>query len=591
MNYPYEALRRGGYEGLLFLAFGAGLAVFAIACGALFLVFYLFWRSSRPAAVFAVSLGLYTWTLLISFYIVLNAAMLFRDLQGSRNPISDVGASPLAKNDAPFTITVTPQGVLRRPPNANPFSAPIADVPVRVWSIAVFGAIVFISVGMLRRPSYPPPSSKFESGAQPRLRKILEDTAGRCGVRLPESIYWIPKPNAQAMMVGGWLGLGAKPAIAIGLPLVRVLTVDELRAALAHEFHHLRRGDSFLFGCVFNARRTAEAIAESFQTHPRIFSGFFFTVYSSFLWRLSMPIVRNWEYEADRFAARTISAGSLARALVKLDFAQSRFEAFRRNWLDPVLESGYAPPVISGFWEHYEHCALQERNYGRLIAAREANRQSDTHPPLRERLLQLAQFEYSTPSVSDAPAFLLIDEPDQVEAALYPPKTGARSEAAWNTEVLQKLMAVWEKEVLAATRRRQGGVEVNSLPKLCSSLPYTATYLGYDKKETDAIERILMKAFAVALNNTGWTPILERGSLLFHRGSFSLDTAAEIRRLKMRQAPSWLAECEEWDISELSLLPEVEPALQSSRRGRFCSRCLRSFPNPLERCPVCLKPL
>jgi Zn-dependent protease with chaperone function len=453
------------------------------------------------------------------------------------------------------------------------------------------GLYIFICAGILRRQSHPLLSAKFESLAQPRLQEIIEDTARQCGVRLSGNIYWIPKPNAQAMMVGGWLGLGAKPAIAIGLPQLRVLSVDELRATLAHEFHHLRRGDAFLFGCVFNARRVAEAIAEGFQTHPQILSGFFFTAYSSFLWRLSMPIVRNWEFEADSFAARTVTPASLARALVKLDFAQSRFDAFRRNWLEPALESGYAPPVMRGFWEYYEHCALQERSHGWLIVAREVNRQSETHPPLRERLLRLAQLDNSPAPASDEPAFLLFDGPDQVEATVYPPKAGARAETAWSTEVLQKLMALWEKEVLAATPRRQGAVDVNSLPKLCSSLPYAATYLGYEKKESDAVERILMKAFAVALNNTGWAPVLERGRLLFRRDSFALDTAAELRRLKMRQAPDWRSRCEEWNISGLLLLPELESEPQSLRRGRFCSHCLRSFRKPVERCPVCHKSL
>ncbi len=589
-NFPVFALQRGGYEGLLFLLYGAGFAAFGLVCGGLFLLFYLLWRTSRPAAVFAVSLGLYTWTLLICFYIALNMKMLYRDIKELRNSVSNIRVVPVPKSDSPFSITVTPQDSRRPPLNRSPLSVPNEfDVVDRLFSIAFFGAVALICASVLRRPSHPLPSAKFESGTQPRLREILEDTARHCGVSLPENIYWIPKPNAQVMMVGGWLGLGAKPAIAIGLPLLRVLSVDELRATLAHEFHHLRRGDASLFGCIYNARRVAEEIVKGLQTHSQIFSNFFFTVYSSFLWRLGMPIVRNWEFEADSFAARAVSPRSMACALVKLDFAQSRFDAFRRNWLEPALDSGYAPPAMSGFWEYYEQCALQERNHGRLITAGEVNRQSDTHPTLRERLLRLAQLDASSAAVSDNSAFLLIDRPDLVEAEVYPRKMGARTETVWSTEVLRTLMTRWEREVLAATPRRLGAINVDSLPKFCSSLPFAATFLGFEKKESEATELILMKAFAVALSNSGWTPVLERGRLLFRRDAFAVDTAAELRRLKMRQVPEWQTRCEDWNIIGLLLLPDLPQVSQSSRRGRFCSRCLRSLPSPVDRCPVCHK--
>lgn len=202
------------------------------------------------------------------------------------------------------------------------------------------------------------------------------------------------------------------------------------------------------------------------------------------------------------------------------------------------------------------------------------NRQSETHPPLRERLLRLAQLDGSPPPSSENPAFLLIDGPDAVEAKVYPPKPGASAETVWSKDVLQKLMTLWEREVAAAVARRQGGLDVNSLPKLCASLPSAATFLGHAKDASDAVERILMKAFAVALNNTGWEPVLERGRLLFRRDQFSIDTAAELLRLKMRQAPDWQARCEEWKISGLHLLSEPEP------RGRGHSAAVASDLSP-----------
>lgn len=142
-----------------------------------------------------------------------------------------------------------------------------------------------------------------------------------------------------------------------------------------------------------------------------------FNVYAALLWRLSRPVVRGWEFDADAFAGRVTAPGIMARALVKLDLAQMRFEHFRRNWLDAVLGSGYLPPVMRGFWEYYDECALDERNYRRLITAREVNRESETHPPLRERVLRLSS-NGSFPGI-DRSAFDLVRDFETVETQLY----------------------------------------------------------------------------------------------------------------------------------------------------------------------------
>jgi Zn-dependent protease with chaperone function len=548
---PSLALERGGYEGLLVLALGLALVVFGLGCFAFFLFTYLVWRASRPAAILAVSLGLYAWALLLCLNFVWIVQSLYQDIRG------------------PGTFDPLLLGS-------------------KLVSIVFVSALIFICIAMLREPRPAMPRARLEPGEQPRLWAILEETASRCGVRLPECVYWLPKPNAHVIKLGGFLGFGGKPALAIGLPLLRVLDVDEFRAALAHEFYHLHRGDAFLFGCIYNARRTAEGFREGLDPLEKMLGGvtsFFLQTYSSFLWHLSNPIVRGWEFEADSFAARTISSASLARALVKLEFARSRFDAFRRNWLDPVLESGYMPPAMTGFWEYYECCARQERNHARLIISREADRESETHPPLRERLLRIAEIDSPAGFEADTPAFSVIDQPDEVETAVFTPDGGAQTESIWSAEVLQKLLARWDREVAVAAVRRQGSLDVNSLPVMCSSLPMAATFLGMDKSASDAVERTLMKAFAVALNNDGWNPQLERGQLLFRRGSYSIDTAAEILRLKLRQEPDWQKRCEALNITGLVLLPEA----QLPGKGRFCSRCLRTFPTTVERCPVCRK--
>jgi Zn-dependent protease with chaperone function len=403
---------------VLAIAFAAAgfLAIF------LFFGIYVAWRASRPAAVFSVSLGLYAWTLLIALNVLWIVVSLPSDI------------ARVSQGEQYFLIVVE-----------------------EVISIALLGSVFVVCAAVLRRTGQEFPHQRITHEVQPGLWTAIEETAGACGVTMPAEVYWLPKANAQVMHFGGWLGFGGRPVLGIGLPLLRVLRRDELRAALAHEFHHLRRGDAFLFASIYNARQDAEHLQAGVRWLPAGIFGTLtqtaFRIYSSILWRLSKPVVRAWEYEADAFATRVVSSGTMARTLVKLDLAQTRFEAFRRNWLEPALESGYLPPVMRGFWEYYHQCALEERNYRRLITSREVNRESETHPPLRDRILRLGQRENLC--LSRDFAFDLVENPELVEAGLYS-REGLVREDEWDSKVLQKIMAAWRSEVLAGTRRRRG---------------------------------------------------------------------------------------------------------------------------------------
>lgn len=534
---------------LTILALALLFALAGLISAFLFFALYFLWRSSRPAAVFSVSLGLYVWTLLIA----LNIAYLVTLLPANLAKLG--GDSP------------------------NPFGA-IQDVA----GILMLALVVVVCASVFRRTRQELPRIRITRETQPAIWKIVEETAQSCGVRLPAHVCWMPKANAQVMHTGGWLGFGGRTALGIGLPLLRVLTVGELRATLAHEFHHLRRGDAFLFASIYHARQDAEEI----QT--RVPSGLVgtvtqtaFNIYSSLLWRLSRPVIRGWEFEADAFAGGVATPGAMARALVKLELAQTRFEMFRRNWLDAVLGSGYLPPVMRGFWEYYEECALEERNYRRLITAREMNRESETHPPLRQRILRLCP--HGSLPRTDRPAFELVNDPEAVEAEIFPTRTDAVRQDEWGPEMLKKLVKMWQAEALAETRRRRGSIPVESLAEMCAALPSTAVFLGFSSRASDTAERTLVKSFGAVLADDGWEPVFQRGRLVFRKNSVAIDAAAEILQLKTRQCDDWAGRCESLGITGLVVLPPSE----IPGKGRFCSRCLRSFFTPVEHCPVCRK--
>jgi Zn-dependent protease with chaperone function len=520
------------------------LVVVGILSTLAFFTLYLFWKRSRASAVYAVAIGIYFWTALIA-----------------------VNALWVLLRPKLFTTTGAVGSVM---------------------NIAFAGYVMFrcTSVVSAQRPDLR--SVELWSDEQSKLWAILKETAARCGVEMPKRIYWMAKPNAEVVQTGGWLGLGAKPALGIGLPLLRVLNVDEFQAAVAHEFHHLRRGDAFLSAAIHSARRLS---ADYQETPGSPWLGFltlstFARLYASVLHKLSNPVIRNWEFEADHFAALKTSPALVARALVKIELAQRRFAAFEKQWARPTLDRGLAPPLMTRFWEYYRLCAKESRNHRRLLIAREMGRRSETHPALRDRLLRLAEYGPLDEGSNAPAAYTLLEEAGALELRLYGSDT-VKAADAWTAECLRHLLVSWSDDVARETARLKTTLMVGILDRLCASLPQTAATLGYPRQATTAAEEVLLKSFAIALAKDGWYPSLEAGRLIFGRGDFMIDPAQEIKRLKLRQIPDWFARCEDLRIAELVL---VEESRRENRQNRtFCSRCLRTYAGLLERCPRCLK--
>ena len=77
---------------------------------------------------------------------------------------------------------------------------------------------------------------------------------------MPEDVYLAPDVNAGVAHVGGFVGIGARPIMILGLPLLAVLNVSELRGVIAHEFGHYVGGETKLAPFIY---RTRDAIGRT----------------------------------------------------------------------------------------------------------------------------------------------------------------------------------------------------------------------------------------------------------------------------------------------------------------------------------------
>src|SRR6188474_3235502 len=128
---------------------------------------------------------------------------------------------------------------------------------------AVAGGTVLLSLRP-RRDKFEPPGPRLLKEAQPDLFAVIEDVARAANQEMPVEVYAIPDVNAWVSTRGGVLGVGGRRVMGLGIPLLHLLTVDQLKAVLAHEFGHYGGGDTRVGRLVYHTRlglgRTLEAV-------------------------------------------------------------------------------------------------------------------------------------------------------------------------------------------------------------------------------------------------------------------------------------------------------------------------------------------
>lgn len=200
----------------------------------------------------------------------------------------------------------------------------------------------------------------------PGLFKLVHELSRRADLSAPR-MYLISDQGANAFATG--LNFGRR-SIAISTGLLSLLDGEELAAVIAHEFGHLRKGDTLLMTLL--AAVTGVLISPAYVfawTHPHrlnshAFLGTLISPVIAVVVRLFIPNSR--EYWADEYGARLIGdASPLARAIRKIDSERSRV---------PFLS---ASPATA----HLFIC--------NPLSPSQPKRFFETHPSVRERLDRL----------------------------------------------------------------------------------------------------------------------------------------------------------------------------------------------------------
>jgi heat shock protein HtpX len=238
------------------------------------------------------------------------------------------------------------------------------------------------------------PGALLTAASEPRLFAIIDHVAQATGQPRPAEVYLVRDVNAWVSSRGGWMGIGGRPIMGIGLPLLERLTISELQGVLAHEFGHYCGGDVKLGPWIY---KTRAAIGRAVALLAGSGSGALYIVHKPFVWygkfflEFTQAISRRQELDADRLAARVAGGDVFASGLRAVHALSGPFEAYWRGVVVPVLTAGYRPPLGAGFSLFCSAPKLAEKMESFAAEASKIAKADpyDTHPSLSERLAQL----------------------------------------------------------------------------------------------------------------------------------------------------------------------------------------------------------
>jgi len=443
------------------------------------------------------------------------------------------------------------------------------------------GAIVLWSI-VPRIDRFEEPGPRLDPAEHPRLFELLEQVAHETGQRLPEEVYLVDDVTAFVAPRGGWMGIGSRRVMGIGLPLLCGLTPEELRAVIAHEFGHFAGREMLLGPWIHKARATMLRTVENLEQSEAHFDGspylkvlkLPFESYTRGFLRLTQSTSRMQELAADRLAAEVAGTQSLVTALAEIERLAAGYETFGRDWSMPALRCGVHPPLAAGFQE-FMHSERVRETLGERATPRKARVHTspyDSHPPVHARIRALGgQLPETAEADTGMRALELLGDGDAAELELLPFTCGERlarklEPVDWRDCAERAFRPTWEEfcEGHAVALRE---LRVSELPALLTDLPRLAASWGLRRGRhgtgAELASIILWRAFALVLVRQGWEFRSQPGEdFELRQGDLTVQPLPLLSALAKNAVPAaaWEAWCTNAGLGEARLWPAAASA-------------------------------
>ena len=254
----------------------------------------------------------------------------------------------------------------------------------------------------------------------PGVFVIVAEMAWRVGATVPDEIRLTHLPCCGVLEQRGWGGMRShRRVLVLGLPLLHVLSIEELRAVIAHELSHLSRGDAAL---AFIVSQFLDSLDQSIETGAAHRFGwlnpcvlFAWVVRGGFR-IFSCPLSRYQEYRADAIAASVCGCDVVASSLQNAALVQPIFREVLCHYHPVVVHDANLYQFFRTAWATLDESLKQEMKES--LMCDERGELFGPHPTLRARLRKLDGYPpHRDPD--GRPARRLLTERRRLEEALH----------------------------------------------------------------------------------------------------------------------------------------------------------------------------
>lgn len=305
----------------------------------------------------------------------------------------------------------------------------------------------------------PPEGYRLRREEAPELFSQVERLRRETGAPKLAAILIDSDLNAAAASLPRASGLlGHKHYLLLGLPLMQLLSRDQMLAVIAHEFGHFGGGHSRFAGWIYRVRiswyRVLGALEHSGSSLTKLFTRFF-NWYAPYFNAYSFSLARANEYQADAAAARVLGARTAGEALIRVHVGSDRLE---QDFWPRIRAANHAEPtppiaLYRDMGAHLRQPGVDDTT--RLEQALSAEPGlDDTHPTLGQRLAALG--------VPAAP----VGEPDITAAQALLGPLAEELEQRFSEDWRRNVQEAWEENHRTRQQNEARLAELEAIPEL-----------------------------------------------------------------------------------------------------------------------------
>jgi heat shock protein HtpX len=397
------------------------------------------------------------------------------------------------------------------------FAGPAAIIPAMFTGAAAIA--IFFSI-FPRFDRFRPPGVRVRRESQPKLFEVISEVAKMTGQRVPDSVHVMPAINAWVTERGGFMGLGRRRYLGIGLPLFSLMTVSQLEAVLAHEFGHFYNGHMRLGPWVY---RTRGAMIRTVQTAGSSAYSFWVNLvyipYVEMYLRVTQSISREQEREADLLSGYVAGREPAIEGLQLIHIGEDIYEAYWNSAVQPVMGEGKRPQIMEGFRRFLANQHILDA-LGRKVRVRlkdDKTDKYDSHPALPERVDALKHMPDRATPRDDRNALALVNNAEDMERDFLKKVMGKKAKplelVRWEDVRDQVYIPMWERTV-ADHADGLVGVTPESLPDIIRNLGHFTTVMVSKARRIQSLDDsagwherasvTIGSALALALRQAGW---------------------------------------------------------------------------------------